>query len=304
MKGLRTVLAGVTLGNPTMLASGMMGETGASLAKAAMSGAGAVVTKSVGLEPREGYKNPTLYEADGYYINAMGLPNPGIRLFKEEMREAVSSGVPVFGSVFASSIKDFVTVASNMEEIGASAIELNLSCPHAKGYGMEMGIDPEMVHDIVREVKGSLKVPVFAKLTPNTHSLIEVGQAVERAGGDGVVAINTVKAIAISVEFRRPVLSNIYGGLSGPAVKPIGLRSVYDLYDNIDIPIIGVGGIDDWRDAMEYIMAGAKAVQIGSAIGKKGMTVFSEITSGMLRYMEHNDVREISDLVGVAHERK
>jgi dihydroorotate dehydrogenase (NAD+) catalytic subunit len=234
----------------------------------------------------------------------MGLPNPGIQAYAEEMKLARASKVPIFASVFAASIKDFIFVSSKMEEYGANAIELNLSCPHAKGYGMEMGIDPDIVHDIVKEVKGSVKIPVFAKLTPNTHRLVEVGLAVEKAGGDGIVAINTVKAIAISVEFRRPVLSNISGGLSGPAVKPIGLRSVYDLYSKVSIPIIGVGGIDDWRDAMEYIMAGARAVQVGSAIGRKGLRVFEDVKTGMRVYMEANGVKSISDLVGVANERK
>ncbi|MCE5296716.1 MAG: dihydroorotate dehydrogenase [Euryarchaeota archaeon] len=304
MNSLRTVLARVVLDNPTMLASGMMGETGASLTKVAAAGAGAVVTKSVGIEPRTGYINPTLFETDGYYVNAMGLPNPGMDAYAEEMKLARASKVPIFASVFAASIKDFISVSSKMEEYGANAIELNLSCPHAKGYGMEMGIDPDIVHDIVKEVKGSVKIPVFAKLTPNTHRLVEVGLAVEKAGGDGIVAINTVKAIAISVEFRRPVLSNIYGGLSGPAVKPIGLRSVYDLYGKVSIPIIGVGGIDDWRDAMEYIMAGARAVQVGSAIGRKGLGVFEDVKTGMRDYMEANGVKSISDLVGVANERK
>ena len=190
-----------------------------------------------------------------------------------------------------------------MEEYGAAAVELNLSCPHAKGYGMEMGVDPEMVGKIVREVKSAVRVPVFSKLTPNTHRLIDVARAVEGAGGDGVVAINTLKAMAISVEFRQPVLSNRYGGLSGPAVKPVGLRCVYDLHDNIDIPIIGVGGVSDWRDAMEYIMAGASAIQVGSAIATRGLGVFSEITKGMETYMEEAGCHDLRELVGVAHER-
>jgi dihydroorotate dehydrogenase (NAD+) catalytic subunit len=132
---------------------------------------------------------------------------------------------------------------------------------------------------------------------------VEVARSVEAAGGDGVVAINTIKAMAISVEFRRPVLSNKYGGLSGPAVKPVGLRCVYDLYDNISIPIIGVGGVTDWRDALEYIMAGAVAVQVGSAIATRGLGVFEEITKGIDAYLEETGCRSVMDLVGVAHER-
>ncbi|OPY31149.1 MAG: dihydroorotate dehydrogenase 1B [Methanomassiliicoccales archaeon PtaU1.Bin124] len=303
MNRLKVELAGLELSNPTMLASGMMGETGMSLVEAARNGAGAVVTKSVGMEPRTGYINPTLVEHDDYYINAMGLPNPGIADYGEEMASAIKGGVPIFGSIFAASVSDFAHLAGKMEDYGASAVELNLSCPHAKGYGMEMGIDPDIVANIVKEVKGSVSVPVFAKLTPNTHRLLDVAEAVQRADGDGIVAINTLKAIAISVEFRRPILSNVYGGLSGPAVKPIGLRAVYDLYDRVDIPIIGVGGVETWKDAMEYIMAGASAVQVGSAVGRHGLGVFGEICNGMDSYLEENGA-EMMDLVGVAHERK
>ena len=303
MNRLKVELAGVEMSNPTMLASGMVGETGMSLVEAARNGAGAVVTKSVGIEPRTGYPNPTLVENDCYYINAMGLPNPGIADYGEEMASAIKGGVPIFASIFAASINDFAHLAGKMEDYGASAIELNLSCPHAKGYGMEMGIDPEIVGNIVKEVKSSVSLPVFSKLTPNTHRLLDVAEAVQNAGGDGVVAINTLKAIAISVEFRRPVLSNKFGGLSGPAVKPVGLRAVYDLYDRLDIPIIGVGGVETWRDAMEYIMAGASAVQVGSAIGRRGMEVFKEITEGMAVYLEENDT-DVKELVGVAHERQ
>jgi dihydroorotate dehydrogenase (NAD+) catalytic subunit len=189
-----------------------------------------------------------------------------------------------------------------MEEYGAAAVELNLSCPHAHGYGMEMGIDPEVVAAIVKECKDAVSIPVFAKLTPNTHRLVEVGRAVEKAGGDAVVAINTLKAMAISVEFRRPILSNRFGGLSGPAVKPVGLRCVFDLYAALEIPVIGVGGIETWRDALEYIMAGASAVQVGSAIGRHGIEVFSEITSGLQSYVDQERCGGIQGLVGVAHE--
>jgi dihydroorotate dehydrogenase (NAD+) catalytic subunit len=302
MSSLQVDVAGVQLKNPTMLASGMVGETGGSLLSVASAGAGALVTKSIGMDPRSGYGNPTLVELEDGYVNAMGLPGPGIDDFRVEMEVAKRGMVPIIGSIFASSAKDFAFLSAKMEEYGASAVELNLSCPHAHGYGMEMGIDPEVVSAIVKECKDAVSIPVFAKLTPNTHRLVEVGRAVEKAGGDAVVAINTLKAIAISVEFKRPILSNRFGGLSGPAVKPVGLRCVFDLYAALDIPIIGVGGIETWRDALEYIMAGASAVQVGSAIGRRGMGVFSEITAGLERYVEQDRCGSIQGLVGVAHE--
>jgi len=299
---LSTRVASLELANPTMLASGMMGETGASLVAIAEAGAGAVVTKSVGLEPRKGYENPTLVELEGGYLNAMGLPNPGIDAYREEMLVARGAKVPIIGSVFATTPEDYALLAWKMQDYGAAAVELNLSCPHAKGLGMEIGVDPTAVRRIVREVKQTVKIPVLAKLTPNTHRLAEVGKAVEEAGGDGIVAINTLRAMVISVEAKRPILSNKVGGLSGPAVRSIGVRCVYELYEAVEIPIIGVGGVESWRDAAEYMMAGATAVQIGSAIGRKGLSVFQVIVQGLQEYLEREGLENIGDIVGVAHD--
>ncbi len=298
---LETDICGTRLRNPTMLASGVMGETGDSLLRVAEAGAGAAVTKSIGLEPRRGYPNPTLVELDDGYINAMGLPGPGIEAFGEEMSVALKGGIPIIGSLFAAIPEDFVTLAVRMQEYGASAIELNLSCPHAKGYGMEVGVDPEAVASIVRQVKAAIDIPLWAKLTPNTHRLLDVAKAVEGAGGDAIVAVNTVKAMAISVEARRPVLFNRTGGLSGPAIKAVGLRCVYELYEAVDIPIIGVGGAETSRDVLEYLMAGARAVQIGSGVGRRGLGVFQAACGGLLRYLEEHGLSSLSDIVGVAH---
>lgn len=288
--------------NPTMLASGIMGETGGSLLAMAKGGAGALVTKSIGSVPRQGHKNPTLVELEYGYLNAMGLPNPGIEAFAEEMREASKAGIPIVGSIFGSSAEEFASLARRMQEYGAEAVELNLSCPHAKGYGMEMGVDPEVVANIIREVKAAVVVPVFAKLTPNTHRLIDVAKAAEDAGVDAIVAINTLKAMRIDVDARMPVLSNRYGGLSGPAVRGVGVRCVYELFEALKIPVIGVGGIEDWRSALEYMMAGAVAVQIGSGVGRVGTQVFGDVCSGISAYMAENGFRDITQLVGVAHD--
>ncbi len=288
--------------NPTMLASGIMGETGGSLLAMAKGGAGALVTKSIGSVPRQGHKNPTLVELEYGYMNAMGLPNPGIEAFGDEMYEASKAGIPIVGSVFGSSAEEFASLARRMQEYGAEAVELNLSCPHAKGYGMEVGVDPEVVANIIKEVKQAVVIPVFAKLTPNTHKLIDVAKAAEDAGVDAIVAINTLKAMKIDVDARQPVLSNRYGGLSGPAVRGVGVRCVYELYEALKIPVIGVGGIEDWRSALEYMMAGAVAVQIGSGVGRNGPQVFGDICAGITSYMAQNNLRDITQLVGVAHD--
>lgn len=300
MTVLRAKVGSLELKRPGMVASGIMDETGESMVRMLRSGAGAVVTKSIGSQRNVGHGNPSFIDIGVGYINAMGLPNPGMDAFGDEMNIATKEGA-IIGSVYASSAEEFATLSQKMEEYGASAIELNLSCPHAKGYGMEMGTDPTMVHSIVSKVKDSVKVPVYAKLTPNTHILKDIGEAVQDAGGDAVVAINTVKAIAINAEAGRPILSNRFGGLSGPAVKPIGLRAVYDLYTTLDIPIIGVGGISDWRDAAEYIMAGASAFQVGSAIGND-INVFDKINSGLEKFMKDFGYGSIDKMRGVAHE--
>ena len=301
MVSLKTEVGGITLEKPGMVASGIMDETGPSMVRMLENGAGAVVTKSVGLVPNAGHANPCFMEVEGGYVNAMGLPNPGIELFKEEMEVAVPKG-RIVGSVYGATPDDFSTLAGKMEDYGACAVELNLSCPHAKGYGMEVGTDPAMVKAIVSAVKSTVSIPVWAKLTPNTHILADIGRSVQDAGGDAVVAINTLKAMVISPEFARPILSNKFGGLSGSAVKPVGVRAIYDLRSVLDIPLIGVGGITNWRDAAEYIMAGASAFQVGSAIGTVGIDVFDRINEGLSAFMEDYGYSSIQSMVGVAHE--
>ncbi len=302
MVSLRTEIGSIALDKPGMVASGIMDETGPSLARMIECGCGAVVTKSVGLEPNAGHANPCFTEVPGGYVNAMGLPNPGIELFKEEMEVATKAG-KVVGSIYGATPDDFSKLAGRMEDYGACAVELNLSCPHAKGYGMEVGTDPAMVKSIVSAVKSSVSIPVWAKLTPNTHILADIGRAVQDAGGDAVVAINTLKAMVIEPEFARPLLSNRFGGLSGAGIRPVGVRAIYDLRTVLDIPLIGVGGITDWRDAAQYIMAGACAFQIGSAVGTEGPEVFDKVNKGLEKFMEDYGYSSIASMVGVAHDR-
>ncbi|MCL2143577.1 MAG: dihydroorotate dehydrogenase [Methanomassiliicoccaceae archaeon] len=300
MNILGTHIGTLKLDRPGMVASGIMDETGDSMARMFSLGAGAVVTKSIGSERRDGHPNPTFIELPYGYVNAMGLPNPGIDNFGDEIAAAAKAGI-IIGSVFASSPKEFASLSEKMESYGVSAVELNLSCPHAKGYGIEMGTDVKMVHSIVSKVKDSVKIPVYAKLTPNTHMLTEIGKAVQDAGGDAIVAINTLKAMVIAPEFAMPVLSNRFGGLSGPAVRPVGVRAVYDLRSVLDIPLIGVGGICGWRDAAEYIMAGACAFQVGSALGMN-INALGDINKGLKRFMKEYGYSSIEKMVGAAHE--
>ena len=298
---LSTEVGGIKLRNPLILASGILGETGKTLARIIEEGAGAVTTKSIGLEPRAGHANPTLVELDYGLLNAMGLPNPGIEGYKEELETVLDTVVPVIGSIFGKNEVEFAKLAMAMADLGVSAIELNISCPHAEGYGAEIGGDPKMVQKITKAVKESVNVPVFVKLTPNTADIVALGSAAVAGGCDALVAINTVKGMALSPELGKPILSNKFGGYSGPGIKPIGLRCVYELaLANMDVQIIGVGGITSGKDVVEYLMAGASAVQIGTAIYSHGVSAFSKINSELEEFMEKHNYNSINEMVGLA----
>ena len=301
MAHLSVILCGLMMKNPTMLASGVLDETGRSMLEVAKAGAGALVTKSVGKEPRQGHGNPSIVELQCGLINAMGLPNPGMELYAAEVKEAKKGGVPVIGSVFGGTEDEIAELAGLMSKAGADAVELNLSCPHAKGFGAELGSTPELVESICRKAKKQVRIPLLAKLTPNTSSISSLAVAAERGGADAVVAINTLKAMAISPEARMPILANKVGGLSGPAIKSIGVRCVYEIFESVKIPIVGVGGISSGRDALEYVMAGATAVQIGTAVWTEGLEVFSKTSREIMQFMEENGFESVKDMVGVAH---
>jgi dihydroorotate dehydrogenase (NAD+) catalytic subunit len=278
-----------------------MDEDAGSMERIFKCGAGAIVTKSIGLKPREGYLNPTLVELEHGILNAMGLPNPGIKEFKEEIEKLKHSKIPTIGSVFGSNTEEFVELCRKMQSYNVDALELNMSCPHAKGYGLEIGSDPKLVKEITSNVKKSVDIPVFVKISPNLMNIVEIAEAAEKGGADGIVAINTVKAMKIDLELKKPVLSNKIGGYSGKAIKPVGVRCVYDISKNVDIPVIGCGGITTGEDALEYIMAGASAVQIGSAIYYRGVDVFKKICKEIENWMQSHGYKNLGELVGVAH---
>jgi len=278
-----------------------MDEDAGSMQRIFNSGAGAIVTKSIGLEPRNGYPNPTLVELDHGILNAMGLPNSGIGTFQQELYDLKKSYVPVIGSIFGKNEIEFVKLAEKMQKFGADAVELNLSCPHAKGYGLEIGSDTKLVKDITSKIKDNIKIPVFVKLSPNTTNIIDIAKSAEAGNADAIVAINTVKAMKIDIELKIPVLSNKIGGYSGKAIKPIGVRCVYEISKNVDIPVIGVGGITNGEDAIEYFLAGASAVQIGSGIYYRGIEIFKIICDEIEKWMVEQGYNNLSEIIGVAH---
>ncbi len=301
MADLAVDIAGLRLENPFILASGVWGETGATLARALRAGAGAVVTKSIGLEPRSGYANPTIVEVPGGFINAMGLPNPGIGAFAEELGEALRPGKPVIGSIFGAGSGEFVALARKMERFGVHALELNLSCPHAKGYGAQLGQDPAITRKITAAVKAAVGIPVFVKLTPNVGSIATIGKAAAAGGADAVSAINTLKGMAIDLELQRPFLSHGSGGYSGPGIKPVGVACVFELFEAVDVPVIGMGGISSGEDAAEYLLAGAAALQVGSVVGKKRDRTFRDLCRELDRFLVAHKHRSARALTGKAH---
>jgi dihydroorotate dehydrogenase (NAD+) catalytic subunit len=285
-----------------MLASGILGYSAETLKSIVEGGAGAVVTKSVGLKPRVGYANPTIVQTSCGLINAMGLPNPGIDEFVKEIREAKTVlNVPLIVSVYGFSAEEYATVAKKAVDAGANAVELNVSCPHVRETGSEVGQNPKILAEVVGKVKAVVDKPVFVKLSPNVTSIAETAEAAVKAGAKAITAINTVKAMAIDTETGMPILSNKIGGLSGQAIKPIAVRCVYEIYEQVKVPIVGCGGITNWRDAVEFLLAGAKAVQIGTAVAIKGPNVFKAVNQGIDAYLKRNDFRSVDEIVGLSH---
>ncbi|RJS79345.1 dihydroorotate dehydrogenase [Candidatus Bathyarchaeota archaeon] len=302
-KNLTVNIAGLRLSNPTMLASGILGLTAESLSRIVEGGAAAVVTKSVGLKPRDGYPNPTVVQVKCGLINAVGLPNPGINSFTDEIREAKALKVPIIVSVYGFSAEEYAEIAEKAVKAGADAIELNVSCPHVKKTGLEIGQNPKVLKEVVKKVKSTVDKPVFVKLSPNVTDIAEIAEEAVKAGADGLTAINTVKAMVIDVETAMPILSNKKGGLSGPAIKPIAVRCIYEIYERVKTPIIGCGGVENWRDALELILAGASAIQIGTAVATYGSNIFRRITSGIDSYLKKKGFKSVREIVGLSHRK-
>lgn len=287
---LEVEIAGIKMKNPLMLASGILGLTKESMEK--FKDAGAVVTKSIGKEERKGYKNPVFYETECGILNAIGLANPGIDEYIKEIEGIKIENL--IGSIFGKDENEFYEIAEKIKPY-IKAIEMNLSCPHAKKYGAEYPL--EEISNTVKKVKETKK-PVFAKL--GMENIIERAERAIEGGADAIVAINSIKAMAISIEAKMPILGNKFGGYSGKAIKPIGLRCVYEIASNFELPIVGVGGIMNARDVIEYMMAGATAVQIGAGIYYKGVEIFRQICNDLKKWLEKNGYESIKDIVGIA----
>lgn len=301
---LSVSFCGARMRNPTVLSSGFLGVNVEMLKRVVEEGAGAVTFKSIGPRVRGGHRNPTVLAYEWGMINAVGLPSPGYRDMEGELARMKEVKAPVFVSIYGASVEEFREIAEAVARYKPAAIELNISCPNTKAEGMIFGCSEKLSAEVVSAVKDVAGgVPVMPKLTPQALNIAGVAKACEEAGADAVSAINTVgPGMLINIEARKPVLGYKRGGISGPAIRPIAVRCVYDIYEAVEIPIIGIGGVTEGRDAIEMMQAGATAVGIGSGVYYRGIDVFRKVCEEMKVWMEENGYGSVMELVGVAHE--
>jgi dihydroorotate dehydrogenase (NAD+) catalytic subunit len=300
MAALEVDIAGLTLKNPVLTASGTFGYALEFEEFYDVSELGGICTKGLSLEPRLGNAPERICETAAGMLNAIGLANVGVEAFcTEKLPKLRQRNVTTVANIFASSLEDFVTLAKRLDrEEGVAALELNVSCPNVKEGGIEFGKDPAQCAAVTRAVRAATKLPIWVKMSPEAGDILAVGKACEEAGADALTAINTVRGTAIDIHSERPRLANATGGLSGPALKPIALRVVWQLYQAVKIPIIGIGGIANTRDAIEFLMAGASAIQVGTA-NFSNPHAAKQILDGLHSYAGERGIA-IRDLIGKA----
>jgi dihydroorotate dehydrogenase (NAD+) catalytic subunit len=292
---------GLLLKNPVMTASGTFGYGTEYSDFVDIQKLGAVVCKGTTLEPREGNPQPRLAETPAGLLNSIGLQNIGVEaLIKEKAPMWATWQVPVIVNIAGESIDDYARLAARLDGVaGVSGLEVNIGCPNVKSGGMEFGTDPRAAASVTRAVKKAGSLPVIVKLTPNVTSIVEIAEAVADAGADALCLINTLRGMAIDVSARKPSLGNICGGLSGPAIKPVALHMVYQVAGRVKLPIVGCGGITSAQDALEFIMAGASAVEVGTAQFVNPRALL-DVLEGIEDFMRREGVKDVSGLIGAA----
>src|SRR3989339_111466 len=299
---LQTKFLNKKFSNPIVVASGIVGVTGASLNRAVINGCGGVTAKSVSLTPRFGHPNPTMIGQEHFFLNAVGLSNPGVdEAVKELIEFKRLSSAPLIGSIFAGTPDEFAEVAEILCQAPLDYLEIDISCPNvSKEFGEPFAYTTSAVELITKKVKAVSNVPISVKLSPNAWNIDQIAQAAEAAGGEAITALNTTKGVAIDVRSRISILSNKQGGGSGPALFPIALKCVYDIYKKVKIPIIGTGGITTGKDALEMIMAGETLLGVGSGIYFRGEDVFMKITQEMEEIMKAENIKNLDEIRGCA----
>ncbi len=295
------IAPGLKLKNPVIAASGTYGYGDDLEEMADVQKLGAVICKGTTLHPRDGNPQPRIIEVTAGILNSVGLQNIGVdALVRQKAPEWAKWKVPVIVNIAGDSVDEYAAVASKLEGVaGISGIEVNISCPNVKQGGMQFGTSPATAAEVTHAVKSATTLPVIVKLSPNVTDISAIAQAVEKAGADSISLINTISAMAIDIRKREPKLGNITGGLSGPAIKPVALRMVYQVCGCVKIPVIGCGGIMSAEDALEFIMAGATAVEVGTA-NLIDPNAILNIIDGLGKFLSDGNIRQISDLRGAA----
>lgn len=296
---LAVELAGLKLQNPVMPASGTFGFGEEYSRYVDLNALGALVTKSITLEPRLGNSPPRVVETPAGLLNSIGLQNPGLEVFiREKMPFLRRFKPPIIVNIAGSTVEEYVELARRLEKVpGVAALEVNISCPNVKEGGMAFGSDPRQAARVIKAVRQATSLPIIAKLTPNVTDIVAVARAVEEAGADALSLINTLTGMAVNWEKRRPVLGNIVGGLSGPAIKPVALYAVWRVARAVKVPIIGMGGIMTATDALEFLLVGARAVAVGTANLVSPRAIL-EIIEGLREYLREHNIGDINEIVG------
>lgn len=295
-------LAGIMMENPVMTASGTFGYGKEYSQFYDLNGLGAIVTKSVTLKPRQGNPQPRMAETTAGILNSIGLQNPGIDVFlKEAIPFLGQYEMPIIVNISENCIENFVKVAKNLSVERVNGLEINVSCPNVEGEGMAFGTDARATYDVIKAVRETTDKPLIVKLTPNVTDIVKIAEAAYRAGGDALSMINTLLGMAIDIKTKKPKIHSggrYMGGLSGPCIKPVGVRCVRQIYKSeIPIPIVGIGGITNGEDAIEYILAGATAVGVGTANFLNPLAPI-KVIKGIEDYMREYKVEDINNLIG------
>ncbi len=298
---LSITLAQMKLKNPVMVASGTFGFGEDHRDFLDLNQLGAIIPKGVSLRPVPGNPPPRLFETEGGILNSIGLQNPGLDVFvNEKMPFLRTLDTCVIVNFFGNSDKDYIELAERLNEVpGISGLEMNVSCPNMSRGGIVFCTDPRMTYELVRDVKKATALPLVVKLSPNVTDITAMAKSVEDAGADAVSLVNTFRAMAINIHSRKPELANVFGGLSGPAIKPIALRMVWEVSQAIKIPVIGIGGITQAEDALEFVLAGASAVQVGTANLVRPTTGI-DVVHGIRNYLVRYHMDRFQTLIGLS----
>jgi len=303
---LKINFCGTNFNNPLVLASGILGVTGSSMAEVVRQGASGVTTKSIWLKEHEGHKNPVILAKSEFMINAVGLPDGGVEKAEQEIAEYRNqTKAPLIASIVGGKIDEYIAIAKKVIEYNPEIIEVNASCPNVEDeLGKPFACRVDAVSKLTKEIKKITgDIPVSIKLSPNVENISEIAKACEGAGADALTVCNTFgPGIVIDVNVRKPVLTNKVGGVSGPGIFPLALKCVWDCYKAVNIPIIGTGGITNGNDALQMILAGATLLGVGSAVYYRGSEVFQKIVDEMNEYMANHELDNLSELVGQAHD--